>query len=38
MCLAFVDREGAYDEVSAERLWDRLFALFERNLHPRGGS
>lgn len=29
---AFVDRAEAYDQVSAERLWERLFALFERNL------
>lgn len=29
---AFVERADAYDRVSAERLWDRLFALFERNL------
>ena len=31
---AFADREDAYDQVSAERLWDRLFALFDRNLRP----
>jgi carboxymethylenebutenolidase len=29
---AFVERADAYDRVSAERHWDRLFALFERNL------
>lgn len=31
---AFADREDDYDRVSAERLWERLFALFKRNLHP----
>jgi carboxymethylenebutenolidase len=31
---AFADRVDAYDGVSAERLWERLFALFERNLRP----
>ena len=29
---AFPEREGVYDEVSAERHWERLFALFERRL------
>jgi carboxymethylenebutenolidase len=29
---AFVEREGAYDRESAERHWERLLALFERNL------
>lgn len=29
---AFVDREDTYDRASAERLWGRLFAMFERNL------
>jgi carboxymethylenebutenolidase len=29
---AFVERADAYDRISAERLWERLFALFERNL------
>jgi carboxymethylenebutenolidase len=29
---AFPKREGAYDKPSAERPWERLFALFERNL------
>lgn len=33
---AFVDRADAYDRASAERLWDRLFAVFERNLRPCG--
>lgn len=31
---AFADRADAYDRASAERLWDRLFAMFERNLRP----
>ena len=31
---AFVDRADAYDRDSAEQLWKRLFALFERNLRP----
>ena len=31
---AFPDREDAYDRASAERLWERLFALFERHLRP----
>ncbi|MCZ6459611.1 MAG: dienelactone hydrolase family protein [Gammaproteobacteria bacterium] len=31
---AFVDREGIYHKPSAERHWERLFALFERNLRP----
>ena len=35
---AFVDRADAYDRPSAERLWKRLFDLFERNLRPRAGS
>lgn len=29
---AFVEREGAYDRASAERHWERLLALLERNL------
>lgn len=29
---AFPDREGIYDKPSAERHWERLFSLFERNL------
>ena len=29
---AFAGREAAYDRASAERHWERLFALFERNL------
>jgi len=29
---AFAERAEAYDRAGAERLWDRLFALFERNL------
>lgn len=29
---AFVDREGIYHKPSAERHWERLFALFRRNL------
>lgn len=29
---AFPGREGIYDKPSAERHWERLFALFERNL------
>ena len=33
---AFVDRAKAYDPVSAERLWGRLFALFKRNLQAHG--
>jgi carboxymethylenebutenolidase len=33
---AFPEREGVYDEKSAERHWERLFALFERRL--RGGG
>jgi carboxymethylenebutenolidase len=32
----FPGRADAYDETSAERVWDRLFALFERNLRPPG--
>jgi carboxymethylenebutenolidase len=32
---AFPSRTGIYDKASAERHWERLFALFERNLkHP----
>ena len=35
---AFVERPGAYDRVSAERHWERLLDLLERNLHdPRAG-
>lgn len=35
---AFADRADAYDRASAERLWDRLFALLGRNLRrPAGG-
>ena len=26
-------REGMYDKASAERHWERLFAMFRRNLH-----
>jgi carboxymethylenebutenolidase len=33
---AFPERDGVYDEKSAERHWERLFALFERRL--RGGG
>ena len=29
---AFPQREGAYDKAAAERHWERLFALFARNL------
>ena len=29
---AFADREDTYVHASAERLWGRLFAMFERNL------
>ena len=29
---AFPQREGIYDKQSAERHWERLFALFKRNL------
>jgi carboxymethylenebutenolidase len=29
---AFPSREGAYDKVSCERHWERLHALFDRNL------
>jgi carboxymethylenebutenolidase len=29
---AFPEREGVYDEFSAERHWERLLALFERRL------
>jgi carboxymethylenebutenolidase len=29
---AFVERQGAYDRVSAERHWERLLELLERNL------
>jgi carboxymethylenebutenolidase len=29
---AFVERKDAYDRASAERHWERLFELFERNL------
>ena len=35
---AFVERKEAYDRASAERLWDRLFALFRRNLRPPSDS
>jgi carboxymethylenebutenolidase len=31
----FPRREGIYHQVSAERHWERLFALFERNLNKR---
>ena len=34
---AFPEREGVYDEASAERHWERLFALFERRLKPGPG-
>ncbi len=30
---AFPQREGIYNKASAERHWERLFALFDRNLH-----
>jgi len=33
---AFADRADAYDRASAERLWERLFALFDRNLRAHG--
>jgi carboxymethylenebutenolidase len=29
---AFPEREGIYDKPAAERHWERLFALFDRNL------
>ena len=29
---AFPERAGAYDKASAERHWERVFALFRRNL------
>ncbi len=29
---AFPKREGIYDKPAAERHWERLFALFARNL------
>jgi carboxymethylenebutenolidase len=29
---AFPEREGAYNKASAERHWERVFALFRRNL------
>ena len=29
---AFPQREGIYDKLAAERHWERLFALFGRNL------
>ncbi len=32
---AFPTRGGVYDKVSAERHWERLHALFDRNLRPR---
>ena len=35
---AFADRADAYDRASAERLWERLFALFERNLRSHEDS
>jgi carboxymethylenebutenolidase len=31
----FPQRAGIYDRASAERHWERLFALFARNLAPR---
>lgn len=31
---AFPERAGIYDKPAAERHWERLFALFERNLRP----
>ena len=33
---AFPKREGIYHQVSAERHWERLFALFGRNLAKAG--
>lgn len=30
----FPRREGVYQRAGAERHWERLFALFRRNLHP----
>ena len=30
----FPGRAGAYDETSAECVWERLFDLFDRNLRP----
>lgn len=30
---AFPEREGIYDKAAAERHWERLFALLDRNLH-----
>jgi len=35
---AFKDRADAYARDSAERLWERLFDLFGRNLGPADGS
>ena len=32
---AFPQRQGAYDKRAAERHWERLHALFERNLKRR---
>jgi carboxymethylenebutenolidase len=32
---AFPSRTGMYDARAAERHWERLYALFERNLKPR---
>lgn len=33
---AFPQREGIYHKASAERHWERLFALFDRNLRGHG--
>jgi carboxymethylenebutenolidase len=35
---AFAERPDVYDRESAERHWQRLFALFERNLSRQGGA
>jgi len=32
---AFPQRQGIYDKPSAERHWERVFALLERNLRAR---
>ena len=32
----FAQRVGIYNKAASERHWERLFALFQRNLHPSG--
>ncbi len=32
----FPGREGAYHKEAAERGWERIFALFHRQLKPAG--